>query len=126
VKDAENVDPTPDLSPVAKTQPLVDTEQARLARLEQERAEIENGKVMDEFLTHPVVAKAFADLGKRYYGAFIAADSPEDRDASWALSRALLDLAKELRSVCDGGRTAEHARKVRSQRERVNDRRPRR
>lgn len=118
------VDTTPELTSLGKTQPLDDAEQAKIARLDHEREDIDAGKVMEDFLTHPVVAKAFADLGKHYYGVFIDADDAEARDAAWAQSRALKDLAKELRSVAGRGRIAEQARRVRLQRERVNERRP--
>lgn len=116
----------PDLAPVESAKPISDAEQAKLAALAIEREEIEHGKIMADFLAHPVISKAFADLGKVYYRRFVESNEPEARDEAWALSRALLDLAKELRSVIGSGRTAEHARQVRLRRERVNERRPKR
>ncbi len=84
------------------------------------------GDEMTEILNRPIVQQAFKDLGKDYYNAFLKADTPASRRDAWAKGRALLDLAKELRSVLDRGRIAKHARQNREAQNEARARRSKR
>jgi hypothetical protein len=103
-----------------------ETPEQEAARLEAERLMAVAGDEMHEILNKPVVKKAFADLGKDYYNAFLKADTQAARDDAWAKGRALLDLAKELRSVLDRGRMAKHARRNRAAAKEARERRNKR
>lgn len=103
-----------------------ETPEQETARLEAERLAAVAGDEMHEILNKPVIKKAFTDLGKDYYQEFLKADTQVARDAAWAKGRALLDLAKELRSVLDRGRMAKHARRNREAQKEARDRRNKR
>lgn len=103
-----------------------ETPEQESARLEAERLMAVAGEEMFEILNRPVVQQAFKDLGKDYYNEFLKADSPAARQAAWAKGRALLDLAKELRSVLDRGRIAKHARQNRERNREARERRNKR
>lgn len=96
------------------------------ARLDAERQAIEDGTKMEALLNEPVVKKAFATLGKDYYAEFLHADTPLLRREAWAKSKALFDLAKELRSVLDRGLMAKHARQTRISQKEAAERRQKR
>jgi hypothetical protein len=100
-----------------------ETEEQRLARLEQEKQVIDDGEKLDQFLNHPVVGRVFASLDKQYHGEWLAETDPEKRDLLWAKSKALFDLAKELRATYDRGRIAKHARQTRERNEELRSKR---
>ena len=91
-----------------------ETEDDKAARLENERQMIEDGEQLEKFLNLTVVKDAFAGLGKGYHAEWLGENEPEKRDLIWAKSKALLDLAKELRAVFARGRVAQHARQIRT------------
>lgn len=103
-----------------------ETPEQESARLEAERLQAVAGEEMFEILNRPVVQQAFKDLGKDYYNEFLKADTPATRRDAWAKGRALLDLAKELRSVLDRGRIAKHARQNRERQREARERRQKR
>jgi hypothetical protein len=103
-----------------------ETDEEKAARLEAERQAAEDGAKMEVILNEPLIKKAFADLGKDYYAEFLAADTPQKRREAWAQSKALYNLAKELRSVLDRGTMAKHARQVRQSQIEATERRQKR
>ncbi len=103
-----------------------ETPEQEAQRLEGERLMAVAGDEMTEILNRPIVQQAFKDLGKDYYNAFLKADTPASRRDAWAKGRALLDLAKELRSVLDRGRIAKHARQNREAQNEARARRSKR
>lgn len=103
-----------------------ETEEQKAARLEAERQAAEDGAKLAEILEQPLIKKAFADLGKNYYADFLAADTPALRREAWAKSKALFNLAQELRSVLDRGMMAKHARQVRQSQLEAAERRQKR
>jgi hypothetical protein len=105
---------------------MKETDEEKAARLEAERQCAEDGAKMEEILNEPLIKRAFADLGKDYYAAFLKADTAPKRREAWAKSKALYDLAKELRSVLDRGRMAKHARQIRQQQQEAAERRQKR
>jgi hypothetical protein len=104
---AIDVEPTP----VAAT--VTDKDKLGAAELEA----IAKGEELEKFLNTPTVKEAFSTLGKQYTAEWLNADTPEEREKVWALSRALLDVAKELRSVFERGRSAKTTRRKRLARE---------
>lgn len=109
--------------PVPRSKP---TEEQKQQMLNEEGEAIRQGEELERFLNTPIVKEAFTRLGKAYTAEWLAAETVQERENIWALSRALLDVAKDLRSVFVRGRTAKATRQRRQARETAAEKRKQR
>lgn len=112
-EEAPGIDAAP--TPMAVTRKKTEAEINAAEQAETEQIAAYNE--LSKFLDAPVVKKAFADLGKQYTAEWLNAETPQERENVWARSKALFDVAKELRSVYETGRTAKTTRRRRQARE---------
>lgn len=77
---------------------------------EQEAVAIDEGKVLADFIEHPVVRAHLSKLEQDYFLAFKGATTPAEREAVWAKTQALSDIAVALKAGADRGKLAQHAR----------------
>jgi hypothetical protein len=87
------------------------------ARVAVETKAIDEFNELSKFLDTATVRNCFADLGKQYTAEWLDGVDVTAREETWAKARALLDLAKDLRSVYDRGRQAKATRRKRQARE---------
>lgn len=75
---------------------------------EQKSAEqiIAEANRVGEFLADPIIAEAMSRMEGRFYEAFIASTSSEQRVTSWAQASVLRQFEIELRSTIDAGEMA--------------------
>lgn len=86
----------------------------------EEKAEgkaIQEGDVMRSFLENQIVKDAFERVNKKYFAQFSSSDDADEISMVHARARALVDVARELRTVMDNGERAKEQRSAREERE---------
>lgn len=81
--------------------------------MSEETQTIEDGKVLAEFIEHPVVRAQLSRLEQDYFLAWKGAKTPDEREAVWAKCQALTELAVALKAGVDRGKLAKHAKEQR-------------
>lgn len=72
---------------------------------------------MRSFLENQIVKDAFERVNKKYFAQFSSSDDADEISMVHARARALVDVARELRTVMDNGERAKEQRSAREERE---------
>jgi hypothetical protein len=78
---------------------------------------IQEGDTMRAFLENQIVKDAFDRVNKKFFAQFSSSDDKDEIQMVHARARALVDVARELRTVMENGERAQIQRTAREERE---------